>query len=206
MRLYLVRHGESKHNLDGVHQNNQSVLSITGIKQSEILADRLSRIEASIILASPFERTRQTAEIIGEKIKKGIEYNDLFVEIKRPTEIELKLHDDQNVINIRRQIKEHYSDSNWRYSDEETFFDFRTRTIKAIKYLTDLNQESIILITHGALTKMMICVMAYGEEVDPNTYLKLRNLLHDHNTGITICEYEDEKWKLLTWNDYAHLG
>lgn len=206
MKLYLVRHGESEHNASGAYQDSNSKLTPLGVNQSIELAHRISKIKADLIIASPFLRTKHTAEIVSKEIDREITYSDLFVEIKRATEVERKTINDPIVKRFKELVRENFSDPSFRFSDEETFFDFRSRVAKALQHLISLNKQSIILISHGAVFKMMISVMAYGEEVDPNTYLKLRNLLHDHNTGITMCEYEDKKWKLLTWNDYAHLG
>lgn len=206
MNLYIVRHGESIDAAAGLHQRPDSGLSEVGVKQADALAGRLYRIKADLVLASPLARTRQTAEIVARRLEKPIEYSDLFVEERLPSEILGKLHTEPEVLRIRKQMGDNFANPNWRFSDEETFFDLRNRAHQAVKYLADLENENVILVTHGALTAMLLCVMWFGETVEPDIHRKFRGFFWDHNTGISWCVYDGSKWKLLTWNDYAHLG
>src|SRR4026208_1378939 len=73
MKIFLVRHAEGeKAGLEW--QTPKTVLSKKGIKQSEILAGRLSQFKAiDLILTSDWTRAGQTAEIIGKEINKPVE-------------------------------------------------------------------------------------------------------------------------------------
>ena len=65
-----IRHGESQSNVDGVISarigQSGDKLTIKGKDQSEKAKKELENID--IVFASPFERTKQTAEIIGGEI------------------------------------------------------------------------------------------------------------------------------------------
>lgn len=206
MKLYFVRHGESEDNANGIRQTSDSNLSKLGLKQAKILSKRLSSIPVDILLSSTFARARQTAEIISNEIKKEAEYSSLFVERKRPTELEGKPATDLEVIKITALMRDHTDDINWHHSDEENFFDIKKRAIQAVQYLQSLDKENILVVTHGTIMKTMLCVMMLGEAFESTTYYQILGFLHDHNTGITWCEYDGSKWKLQTWNDYSHLG
>jgi broad specificity phosphatase PhoE len=97
-------------------------------------------------------------------------------------------------------------DPAWRYADEETFFDARERAIQCIAFITQLDKSNALLITHGGLMGMIIAVMLHGKEVGAGDYLKLRKFMHVDNASTTLCKYMNDKtWKLITWNDCAHL-
>ena len=77
----LVRHGNSTAGesipgrLKGVH------LSDSGREQVELLAERLASVNCDAIVASPLERTSETAEKIAERMGKTVKYNDALQEI-----------------------------------------------------------------------------------------------------------------------------
>lgn len=64
MKVYFVRHGQTKYNVLQEHQPEDAGLSELGIKQAEILAKRFSKIPIDIIYSSPMKRVKQTVEII----------------------------------------------------------------------------------------------------------------------------------------------
>jgi len=66
VRLYIVRHGESRGNLAGTLQGSRvdEPLSPRGIRQAEALSARLAREPIDLVFASPMIRARQTAEIL----------------------------------------------------------------------------------------------------------------------------------------------
>jgi len=205
MNIYFIRHGESKLNAERKHQDSEIELSDLGIKQANLIAERTARIQIDKIFSSPMKRARQTAEIIGSKCKLPIEFNDLLVEIKRPTEIELKSVDDPKVIEIKNKILDNWDNQNYRHSDEETFFEFKKRGNQVLQLIKQLNNQNVLFITHGNLIRMIICLMVLGDELNPRTFNKFLKYLALSNTGITVCKYEKEQWKLITWNDTNHF-
>ena len=66
--LYLVRHGESVYNAEGRIQGHQDVgLSELGIRQAELIADRLASVEFDAVYSSDLVRASATAEIIAAR-------------------------------------------------------------------------------------------------------------------------------------------
>lgn len=86
MILYLIRHGESIANKDGLDQSSGTTLSKCGKEQAKNIAKRLKNVEIDFIYSSTHLRTRQTAETISKKIKKPIEYWGDLVEADSSTE------------------------------------------------------------------------------------------------------------------------
>ncbi len=74
-KIYLIRHGESIANTQSIYQGQtyDTELSELGFRQAEQLAQYFQNIEVERIIASPLQRTWQTAEAIARK-------KNLFVE------------------------------------------------------------------------------------------------------------------------------
>jgi len=207
MRVYIVRHGESEANAKGIYQHRDVKLSETGVKQAHTVAQRFLHIPINSIYSSSFERAKKTADIIGNTIHKPVELLPLLTEIKRPTVIEGKKPGEPEARSIMRLIKSMWHDPLWRHSDEETFFDVRTRAMQLLDHIQKMNHaEQILLVSHGTFIRMLICVMIYGESLTPGKFKKYLRFLQTTNTGITVCDFDHHKWRLLTWNDQAHLG
>ena len=207
MRVYFVRHAESQYNALDRHQVASVGLSELGIKQAESVARRLSTKRIDVIMSSPYERAKQTAEFISAAVQKPVELTPLFTEMKKPSVIEGRHHDDPEARKIRRTILNNWHDPAWRYADEETFFDARDRAVRCIKFITPLENSNVLLVTHGGIIGMILAVMLHGEELLVRDFLKLKEFVHADNASITLCEYTNHKrWKLITWNDCAHLA
>lgn len=206
MKCYLVRHGETALNAQKVHQDHSGRLSEQGISQAERIAQRFAHISVDSILASPYERARHTAEIIAAVIHKPIDYTPLLVEIKRPTVVEGKLYSEPEALEVKRQIYEKFHDPAFRHSDEETFVDLRDRAAVLLHHLESRSDDSVLLVTHGEFMKVLVAVMLFGHDIDSRIVLTFHHSLKMTNTGLTVCDYSDNHWRLLTWNDQAHLG
>lgn len=205
-RVYFVRHGESVLNARDIHQPVHVELSARGREQAHILAQRVSTLQVDRIISSSAARAKQTAEIIGTKIGQSIASSALFLEGRRPAEVIGKPHADPGVQRIHKQVEAHYSDADWHFSDEENYADLRNRARKALEYVLSQPERNIVVVTHGIFIAMLLSVMAFGDRLSPQEALAMRKFTFITNTGITICDYVGERWRLVTFNDYAHLG
>ncbi len=208
MKVYFVRHGQTEHNVQYLHQNENAVLTDEGLKQAKILAKRLSKIPIDIILASPAQRAKQTAEIINKTLKKEITYFDLLKEWKRPSEFEGKKSTDPMVLEVHKTINFHQDDPTWHYSDEENFIEFRSRIKKFLDFLiSQVKQENVLVVSHAGSIKMITLLMALGDMVKPEIFYGFVDTFRIYNTGITFCEKEEDGiWSVEAFNDHRHLG
>lgn len=207
MKLYFVRHGETKYNALRQVYGEGAKLTHNGEKQARVVAQRFTHIPIDGIISSPLERAKKTAEIITSVIKKEIQYSELLIENKPPSEF-IGIHvEDPKWVEMTRLRREHAHDPAWHYSDEENFFEMRARAMQFIASLSDITYGSILIVTHTNFLRMIIVAMMLKEEYNPDLYYKFRNFFIMDNAGITVCERrEDGEFKLLTWNDSAHLG
>ncbi len=207
MRVYFVRHGQTDHNANQLHQPVTAELSATGTQQAEALARRFSAIAVDRIIASPYVRTKQTAEIINNVLKKDVSFDERIREVKKPSEVEDKAYDDPTASYIKKLCEANFANPTWRHSDEENFDDLAKRTKSFAQSLCDEPDSNILVVTHGTILKFLILEMILPQYVMPEVYLSLNTALYTMNTGITVCQRkEDKTWQLLTWNDHAHIG
>jgi 2,3-bisphosphoglycerate-dependent phosphoglycerate mutase len=207
MKIYFVRHGESELNAKHIHQPHTAQLSDLGKKQAAFVAHRFSSIPVDIIYSSPFARALETATEIAQITEKKIVQEPLLRELKRPTEIEGKPIDDPAIQSLKQQIIDHTADPDWHYADEENIHDLKNRCLNIVALLKSLEYEHVVVVTHGITLRMIIACMMFPEDTIVNNFAAMLKFFHTTNTGITVCEREKEyTFKLLTWNDYAHLS
>lgn len=207
MKLYLVRHGHTSDNTAKVFHNHNSALSQEGLKQAEIVADRFKKITIEKVFSSPAKRAEQTAQIIADAINCQVEYLEILRELKRPTAVEGKHYEDPDTKKIMAEVKENFSNSDFRHSDEENFFEFTSRIDEFINMIEGSKLNDILTVSHEVAIKMIVARFIFGKDLTPNIFSKLYPSLKMSNTGITLCEHTKERgWRIITWNDYAHLG
>lgn len=210
--IYFVRHGETVLNAKGIRQGREGALTDRGRAQALETAKRFPKEKGKpeVMIASPFERTIETASILSAELNMPVEYSDLLVERKNPTEIIGHAGTEPEVKKIVDLIDKSFHDDNYRYSDEENFADMKERAKKLLEYIKSRPEQRIIMVTHSIFLKMFVSYMLLGENLTAFKYNELSYLNPIENGGITICAYIQEKrwfrkpteeWRLITWND-----
>lgn len=206
-KIYFVRHGESEVNASPVLNHiRDSKLTEKGRGQAASLGKRLAMLPIDAVLSSTLPRARQTAEIVNTTLKKPVEFSDLFVEVRVPSELEGKARDSVEVTHILAEIAAHWNDLLWRYSDEENFLDRKARGAKIIECLTAHPAECLLVVSHGSIIRTVVASLLFGPEMTSEDHHKFWNFADAKNAGVTVCKLlSDGRWKLSTWNDLAHL-
>ena len=183
--IYFVRHGETERNAKGIRQGPEGPLSAQGRAQATETAKKFPKHKGrpQIIISSPYERTRETATIIAKELNIDVEYSDLLVERKNPSEIVERSGDERNVRTIVDRIDKSFHADNLRYSDEENFIDLKERVKKLLSYIRSRSEERIIMVTHGIFLKMVVCYMLYGEKLNASEYNKISYFNPIDNAG-----------------------
>ena len=130
----------------------------------------------------------------------------LFQEILRPTIVRGHRRDAPEALKMRRFLAENWTNAGVKHSDEENFFDLKQRALKALDHLVARREKTVLVVTHGTFLCMLICCMMAGEEVSPHLFDRVHRFLVLKNTALSVCEYDQGKWQLVSWNDYMHLG
>ncbi len=207
-RFYLVRHGETILNAEHIRQGPDGGLSENGKHQTERVGRYLARFPIKRIIASPYERTRETADIINQYLKVPIIYSALFEERRNPSEIVGKPADDPEVVPIVDQIDRAYHDDAYRFSDEENFEDLKKRARRALAYLSYQHKRDVCVVTHSIFLKMFVAYLLYRKRLHAADYVKLSFFNASDNAGITICEFHPWKifsatrgWEVIRYNE-----
>lgn len=209
-KIYFVRHGESEGNIGPIRQTAASSLTQKGIEQASFVAQRASKLPVDILISSTMTRAKETAQVISEKISKSIEYSDMFVERRRPSEVLGKPKNDPIALTAEKEIGENFSKPSWRLSNEENFDDLKNRALQALQYLGNRPEENILVVTHGFFLRIVMACVVFGKDLSGEECERFIRTFHMENTGITVFGYDDNKnenpWWLWVWNDHAHLG
>jgi len=77
-------------------------------------------------------------------------------------------------------------------------------------FMKDLSKKhsdkNVLIVSHGAMIKIMTALAVFGEKLSPSEFWCFWHNLWIKNTGITVLEYKENKWTLITWNDMSHFG
>ncbi len=206
MNIYFVRHGESELNATRTHQNAHTKLSARGHEQARAVAKRFARIPLDVVITSDFTRAHETAQTIVAATGHKLITNELFRELKRPSEIGGMLWDSHEAIKIKQDIDAQLEkDPTYHYSDEENFLDITKRAQNAWDYLIALPHNDILVVSYGIFLRYMFGVGIYSNDYDERLARHHYNIQLE-NTGISKFEYKDSVLRLIMWNDHAHFG
>lgn len=149
MNLYVVRHGQTDWNVQGIIQGSTDIeLNSTGIDQAYQTAELLKNIDFSVIYSSPLKRTFDTAKIINKYHNANIITDNRI--------IERNFGDFEGTRNVLKDISD--------YLDFDLNLD--TNNVESIKmllkriedflldvYNTYKNTDSnILVVTHGGVS------------------------------------------------------
>jgi broad specificity phosphatase PhoE len=206
--IYFVRHGETENNAHGIKQGAEGSLTERGRAQALATAKRFPKHKGrpQIIIASPYERTKETAEIIAKELHLRIKYSKLLVERRNPSEVIGRWGGDPEVKNIMDHMDRSYHADDLRISDEENFTDLKKRAKKLLRYIKWRRQKRIIMVTHSNFLKMVVAYMLHGGSLTATELAKLSFFNPINNAGMAICSYashwfKKDEWKVLVWND-----
>ncbi len=208
--IYFVRHGETILNAAGIRQGAEGALNDKGREQVTRTGEALKHEKKfQCIIASPFQRTVETADIISKALKMPVEYCDLLRERKNPSEIIGKHKDSPEVRLITDRIDNSFHGDDLRYSDEENFYDLKQRARALLHFLKNRKEKRILCVTHGIFLKMVGAYILFGEALKASDYIKLSFEAEMDNAGIVVISYttfwfKKPKWQVLLWNGIPH--
>lgn len=200
MKIFLIRHGESEHNVDRhlmAHtHDSKHALTSKGRKQAELtgefMKDKLN--EKSVFYVSPYLRTMETAQAIYSKLPQTIP----FYESPLIREWELgNLYDFNNRPPALKKEFKAAGSFYFRYHHGESMADVYLRaTLFVSTVIQRLEQrqkyENLVVVTHAALLEMIKGVLMNW------TVERMTDFKPVENASVTLIgeidgEYHDEK-------------
>lgn len=168
MKVYIIRHGQVPHNALKQYNTTDEDLTVLGIKQAEELRDKIKDMKFDIIICSPLNRAKHTAEIININNNKII-YDDRIRERScgdlsgKPLEV-----------TNREEYWNYYATI--QYGTSENIKYFFKRVFEFLDELKTKNYKSILIVAHSGVSKAF---SAYFEGIKDGKFL---------NRGLKNCE------------------
>lgn len=121
-------------------------------------------------------------------------------EFRKPSKLWGKSDDYQKSKNYVKLQKKNFHNPEWKLSDDESFNDLKNRAGVVLKNLSiKFQNKQILIVSHGAIIKTLTAIAVFGENLTPEVFWKFWHNLWIKNTGITVLEYRENKWTLVTW-------
>ncbi|WP_105956260.1 histidine phosphatase family protein [Apilactobacillus quenuiae] len=209
MKLYFIRHGKTKWNLESRYQGagGDSDLLSQSYKEMDQLGSYLKDVDFAHAYSSPIKRARVTAERVISQLKhrpnltlwsRLEEFNLGKMEGQKFDDVKIKYP--QSFDNFRNHPEQY----NAKEIGGESFQDVIARMRPAIDYIVANNNanDNVIIFSHGAALKALINSLLGTPIKD----IKKRGGLA--NTSTTILETNDDgkSFNLVKWNDTEYLN
>ncbi len=186
-KIYICRHGETEWNVTKQHTSYTDIpLTENGIKQANLLKNRLKDKKFSAVLTSPYKRAKKTCELAGFE---GTVENDL---------VEWNYGDFEGL--TTKQIQEKIPGwSVFKYGCDggESVDAVTKRGHSMVKKLSKIKGD-VIIFTHGHFSRVIIASWL-------NLTAKEGRYFSSSNACVSILGYEHNEPILKLLNDTSHL-
>lgn len=155
MKIYLVRHGETRENMARRHQPEDTPLTKEGREQAKKVAEYFKTIKPTHILTSNLVRAVETANIIGQECDLIPETNYRFVELARPKNMYGNHH--VSLTSIIFYIKWALGFNIATKNGSESYQTLRERFLAAQEFLTQYNNDDkIVVVSHAVFISLFV--------------------------------------------------
>ena len=194
--FYLIRHGETEHNLEGGITGQMDIsLNEKGILQTEKLAERLEDEEFDAACSSDLERTFETTKTVAGKHSLEVESFEEF------REMDFGVFEGKHKSEFREALDSSETDNHFFTPENgESSYEAAERFLSRLEDIQEDHSDGKILV--GGHSVVIKSVLMNILDLTGKYYRKF-NL---ENTSITEIEYNEENgWEILRVNDTAHL-
>lgn len=187
-KICIVRHGETEWNAIGRLQGRSDIpLNAKGIKQAEESGEYLKNSQWDVIITSPLQRAKKTAEIINTYIDVPLVVMDDFKE---------KSFGDAEGMTIE-EIKMAFPDRN--YTNQESSDALIQRLMGGLEKIKhNFEDKNVLLVAHGAVINAILAHLSDGEL----GYGKSRI----DNACLNDIHFEENGWIIKAYNRIEHLS
>ena len=217
--VYLVRHGESVLNTTDAERwenDKEAPLTEKGVAQTLLIAQRAARLDFEVLIASPWKRTRDTAQAVSKETGKPIEFSELFIERRLPSSFEGMLRSSPEFIEKYAAWQNICFRESAHFEDGDDFESLKDRATQALRFIEDRPEERMLIVTHGFFTRMILASVILGPDLRASDFKKFVGGTRTDNTGLSMLvhdrtraydpEPDMERWQVRVFNDHAHLG
>ncbi|MEY2986249.1 MAG: hypothetical protein RJB24_478 [Candidatus Parcubacteria bacterium] len=209
--IYFFRHAQSDENINqnkNIHAREQ-YLTEAGKLQATQLADRIKSLQLPYLISSTLTRATETSKIISSITNLDIEYSDLFIEKQKPSSIIGQIRQKPRILEIEKNWVNSLFEPNTQIKDGDSYDSILARVEQAIEFLKSKPEPVLGVITHQFFLNAFTINAILGDELTPDIYKRLQEQYWLENTGIVVLHYHPDYpytgWKIITYNDTAHL-
>ncbi|MBK0384009.1 histidine phosphatase family protein [Pedobacter sp. SD-b] len=199
-KLYIIRHGETDLNKNGVVQGRgvNSPLNLTGIAQGNAFYEMYKNVPFDKLYTSTLVRTEQT---VAKFIDAGLPWERLA----GLDELAWGIHEGQNSTpELRDDFKKliaHWAEGSYdeKFEGGESPNEVFTRQANAMKEIMSHKDEKTVLICmHGRAMRLLLCQLMKQSLDHMDEY-------PHKNTSLYILDYDGKDFTIQTFNNVAHL-
>ncbi len=190
MSIFIARHGETDDNAKRIIQMPNAPLSSNGLQQAKQLAQRLSQMNITRILASDYERAKQTALQAGTSTGVKVEFNENLRE-QNFGDLRGRAYDDLDINPFA---------TDYQAPNGESWPVFCERVACAWQDITEAASNiegNLLIVTHG-----FVCKALLENHLTAPKELKANSSYG--NTALTQVEAQ-HPWTIQLLNCTAHL-
>lgn len=207
-RIYLIRHGQTEWNKQGLMQGGgyDIPLNENGLSQAAYAAEELSAIPLDVIASSHLQRAHQTADVIHSSQPSATrlvfsefgemrfgEFEGYAIRGPQATEDKMKRFQIMN--------EQMADDSEQEWPDGESTRQVEVRSRKALYEIMKKHEDSkhIAIVAHGRTNKILLASLLLND-------LSQFRTIKQGNTCINIIDFEkkDERWCTVLLNYIDH--
>ncbi len=193
MKIVVVRHGKSKHNLGDESKHifaGNSIddeLAEEGVSNARQLAKKINELGGyDNIFCSNLKRSVETAEIINKELQKNIELTKIF-ELREIDIGDFASHTEEEVKRFFPEAAKAFYDGDiekWDFPNGENYSDVKLRIETGLEIIKDKSSDSnqVLFCGHGMLNRIVFYL--FNNRVK-NLWQK-RNYPHDKIVMISI--------------------
>jgi len=199
-RLYLVRHGETDANRDGLALGRANVpLNERGVWQAERLRETLEDEPFAAVYSSPLSRTRKIAEMIASEHSLDVTIEEALVEM------DVGELDGLTFAEVRERhlgLLQRWSSADGpgeRLPGGERLLDVSARATEFLNGVRDLHPaELVCAVTHNFV---ILTILADVLGIGIRSFRQLRHSL----AAVSELEADGSRWRIVRMNDTSHL-
>lgn len=201
--FYLVRHGETDFNLQGIVQGRgvNTTLNDTGKQQANALAARFAQQAPDVIYSSPLKRAFETAQCVAETCGIGRIATDPDLEEMSWGVFEGKSSSPE-LSAAFKDMKQRWHDGehDFRVEQGESLRQVQTRGVNAIKRILEAESgKKALVVAHGRFLRILLASL-----LDEYGIKRMEELEHT-NTGVNYLVHYDGKFEAEYLNCTHHL-
>lgn len=198
--IYIVRHGQTDLNRDGIVQGRgvDSSINETGIKQAEKFFRQYQHISFDKIYTSSLKRTWQT---VHKFIESGVSWEKLV----GLDEMDWGVYEGKPSTEITKAAFKKLLES-WSYGNYNTSLgggespsEVMARQSLTLEYiLSNPKEETILICMHGRAIRILLCLIT-------GTELRYMDSFPHQNLSLYKISWENNEFKVLDFNNLAHI-